>query len=206
MPKRAGPTSGADRATSSGGNGSVVQLTATSRGWYVNRCTNGHEGTQPVFSPEPWLGPTGRPAAAPELHTLLCQLSPAFAALWGQALSCAAAKARAHESPLEMLALMVSEGRMDTAILRPQWCVPHSPLPLVCNTPLRYGGSGGGGEDDRDSSSSSDDVDHGQGKVNGHVNGVHGATEPVPPRSDQVSGGRGGGKGGWVGGEAENRY
>ena len=37
------------------------------------------------------------------------------------------------------------EGRMDTAIIRPQWCLPLSPLPLVCNMPLRYGG-----EADRD--------------------------------------------------------
>ena len=193
VPRRAahgGHNGGADRAAGGGGGrGSVVQLTATSRGWYLNGCTNGQNGSQPIFAPGPRLGPDGRVMAAPELHALLRQLSPAFSRRWDEALTHAAAKARMHETPLELLAMMVGEGRIDTVIIRPQWCLPQAPLPLVCNTPLRLGG-----EADRDSSSSSDDVDNtyangngynGHGKSNGHANGL--VAEPAALRHDQVN-------------------
>ena len=60
--------------------------------------------------------------------------------LFAAALACqiAAAKARAHESPLSMIALMVREERLDAVVIKPQWCVPPAAAPKAGS-----GGSGG---------------------------------------------------------------
>uniref|UniRef100_A0A7S2D7Q1 Clu domain-containing protein n=1 Tax=Octactis speculum TaxID=3111310 RepID=A0A7S2D7Q1_9STRA len=106
----------------------TVQLTATSRGWYVNASTSGNRnGRAPQFRPEPKFTSDGRPVASPELLGVLIQASPVCAKRWKLLLERAKSKSLLHESPLEMLALMVTEGRMDSVIIRPQWCIPPTP-------------------------------------------------------------------------------
>jgi len=91
----------------------VLHVTATPFGFYVNR-TNRNS-----FDPTP----ADLPCHASTLTALLEQASPSFRKAWAHARQQSTERARAADGPLDLLALMVGEGRVDALTSRLQWNV-----------------------------------------------------------------------------------
>ncbi|KAG5189837.1 clustered mitochondria-domain-containing protein [Tribonema minus] len=94
----------------------TLHVTATPAGFYVNNTRHA------TFDP----APAAVPHFSHDLLTCLISASPSFREHWTAVMARAAERAVLPEDPLQTLAVMVRDGKVDAVTTTPQWNVPNT--------------------------------------------------------------------------------